>query len=650
MVRDELAEYFQSTRYKPLAKLGEGAMGVVLKCEDSSIKRIVAMKLLNKNPDDIKAARLQTEARAIAKLEHPNIIKILDFGLLEDGQLFLTMEYIEGESLEERLHKLKALRLSDAVPLLKQICLGMKHSHDHGVLHRDLKPSNILLDKDRKNHDEITIKLVDFGIAKIEEGTALELTRAGAAVGSPPYMSPEAVRGEPVSKSSDIYGFGCVLFEMLSGDPPFLGESASATMMLHANAAPPTLLERSDIEFPDAIEKLAARCLAKKEADRYKSFDEVLQDLENYENAVFEDEEPGNEEIGHGSIKNRRKTRKPVITAAVIMAFLLGSALLTMKVFLPGLDKGNEKSQESKTKKQKEVFLDSSIALDTITGVEPYLKAEKHHAPGYYSVMGDVDGKQSDLKFLKEHDDIHTLLFRMDNLKGDTLKAAAHLPLRKLKLMECVIDAPALEIIAGMKGMETLDLIQCYGFKNEDLQILTRLDKLKSFCIERSILTEKGLEPILHIKSLNTLVLTDNQSLNFSFLNKMKGLPNITRLHISQNDIAARDFAALTGNRTLKEIELGKLPSNYLEVLRTMKLENLSIKDSPEFTREEALSLAEIPSLKNLRFIRCEQLRDSLRVEINKIRPGLDVDLSQKSRSGLEMILQPPDTHSKAKP
>lgn len=119
MVRDEIAEYFQSTRYKPLAKLGEGAMGVVLKCEDTSIKRIVAMKLLNKNPDDVKAARLQTEARAIAKLEHPNIIKILDFGLLEDGQLFLTMEYIEGESLEERLHKLKSAQTERCRPFVE---------------------------------------------------------------------------------------------------------------------------------------------------------------------------------------------------------------------------------------------------------------------------------------------------------------------------------------------------------------------------------------------------------------------------------------------------------------------------------------------------------------------------------------------------
>lgn len=635
MVKENKSEYFHSKRYKSLAKLGEGAMGVVLKCEDSSVKRIVAMKLLNKKPDDIKAARLQTEARAIAKLEHPNIIKILDFGLLEDGQLFLTMEYIEGESLESRLHKLKALKLSDAVPLLKQICLGMKHSHDHGVLHRDLKPSNILIEK---GHYDGTVKLVDFGIAKIEEGTALELTRTGAAVGSPPYMSPEAVRGEPVSKASDIYGFGCVLFEILTGDPPFLGESASATMMLHANAPPPTLLERSDIEFPDAIEKLAARCLAKKETDRYKSFDEVLKDLERYENAAFEDEEQDNGEIGPGSIKNRRKTKKPVITAAVILASI-AFTMLALKAFIPGLDKENEKSQDGKAKKGKEVFLDNSVSIDSITGGKPYLKAEKSHAPGYYSVMGDVDGRKSDLAFLKDHDDIHTLLFRMDNLKGDTLEAAAHLPLRKLKLMESEIDSRALKIIAEREGIETLDLIQCYGFKNEDLRVLTRLDKLKSFCIERSILTEKGLEPILRMKSLNTLVLTDNKSLKFSFLSKLNELPNITRLHISQNDIAARDFACLTNNKTLKEMELGKLPGNYQEVLHSMKLENLTIKDSPEFTRKEALSLATIPSLKSLRFIRCKHIGDHIRPEISKIRPGLEVDVSQKSRSGLEMIL-----------
>lgn len=589
------------------------------------------MKLLNKKPDDIKAARLHTEARAIAKLEHPNIIKILDFGLLEDGQLFLTMEYIEGESLEDRLHKLKALKLSDAVPLLKQICLGMKHSHDHGVLHRDLKPSNILI---KKVSYDGTVKLVDFGIAKIEEGTALELTRTGAAVGSPPYMSPEAVRGEPVSKASDIYSFGCVLFEILTGDPPFLGESASATMMLHANAAPPTLLERSDIEFPDAIEKLAARCLAKREADRYKSFDEVLQDLENYENAVEDDDD--DDEIDTRRSDKVPRTRKPVLVIAIFLAIAL-CGLLSMKNLFS--NKEQEDKNREKLKTGKEVFLDNSVSIDSITGGKPHLKAEKSNAPGYYSVMGDVDGRKSDLAFLKDHNDIHTLLFRMDNLKGDTLEAAAHLPLRKLKLMESEIDCRALKIIAEREGIETLDLIQCYGFKNEDLKVLIRLDKLKSFCIERSILTEKGLEPILRMKSLNTLVLTDNKSLKFSFLSKMNELPNITRLHISQNDIAAGDFAALKNNKTLKEMELSKLPGNHQEVLHSMKLENLTIKDSPEFTREEALSLATIPSLKSLRFIRCKHIGDSIRPEISKIRPGLDVDVSQKSRSGLEMIL-----------
>ncbi|HMO23231.1 MAG TPA: protein kinase, partial [Candidatus Melainabacteria bacterium] len=503
----------------------------------------------------------------------------------------------------------------------------------HGVLHRDLKPSNILIEK---VSNDGTVKLVDFGIAKIEEGTALELTRTGAAVGSPPYMSPEAVRGEPVSKASDIYSFGCVLFEILTGDPPFLGESASATMMLHANAAPPTLLERSDIEFPDAIEKLAARCLAKREADRYKSFDEVLQDLENYENAVEDDDDDDDDEIDTRRSDKVPRTRKPVLAIAIFLAIALCS-LLSMKNLFSNKEEG-DKNRE-KLKAGKEVFLGNSVSIDSITGGKPHLKAEKSNAPGYYSVMGDVDGRKSDLAFLKDHNDIHTLLFRMDNLKGDTLEAAAHLPLRKLKLMESEIDSRALKIIAEREGIETLDLIQCYGFKNEDLKVLTRLDKLKSFCIERSILTEKGLEPILRMKSLNTLVLTDNKSLKFSFLSKMKELPNITRLHISQNDIAAGDFAALKNNKTLKEMELSKLPGNYQEVLHSMKLENLTIKDSPEFTREEALSLATIPSLKSLRFIRCKHIGDSIRPEISKIRPGLDVDVSQKSRSGLEMIL-----------
>lgn len=625
-MKNEIFEYFHSARYKPLAKLGEGAMGVVLKCEDTSIKRFVAMKLLNKNPDDTKVTRLQTEARAIAKLEHPNIIKILDFGLLEDGQLFLTMECIEGESLEDRLQKLKAIRLSDSIPLLKQICLGMKHSHDHGVLHRDLKPSNILISKDQ---NELTIKLADFGIAKIEEGSALKLTRPGAALGSPPYMSPEAIRGEAVSKASDIYSFGCVLFEMLTGNPPFLGDSAASTMMLHINTPPPTLEQRSGIEFPEQIEKLAARCLAKDPEERFGSFDEVLAAIKEYERGTKPDSS-----FKLDSIKPSEDTASGKSLMAILgILALMGIGLLGLLAW----DAWKELNKAPVVIKS-EAPPEKQVALKSISEAKPYLIPDKKGQEEAFTVMGNVNGDGSELEFLKNRTKIRSLLFRVDNLKGDTLKEVVNLPLLKLRVIESEIDSKTLSLIGQMKELEYLDLIQCYGFENKDLKPLSSLSKLKALGIEHSILNNEGIETVLNIKTLETLILSNSSNLDFSFLAKLKKLPNLKRLGIGQNQVSERDFAAITNNTRLKELEISHLPKNFLDVAKTTKIGKLCVKDNDSITNAQAVALAGIKSLYSLKFLRCKRISDSIKKELKHSRPDLEVEVTGNSDSYVDLL------------
>jgi serine/threonine protein kinase len=272
--------------YKVLDYIGEGGMGLVYKVAHPTLDRPFALKILKSDHlSDVAWKRFRAEAQAIARLDHINIVKIFDMAE-DDGHPFYTMDFLSGQSLDERLQEHGPLSLADALPIFAQVCAGLAYAHERNIIHRDIKPANIMLVEDSRqgtNHEQSLVKIVDFGIAKLRDhdGNTLQgLTRPGEVFGSPLYMSPEQCCGQKLDQRSDIYAVGVTFFQVLTGRPPLLGKSALETVALHQSQIAPRLADfvGPDI-FPEKLEQIIARMLAKDPQDRYESLQVVARDL-----------------------------------------------------------------------------------------------------------------------------------------------------------------------------------------------------------------------------------------------------------------------------------------------------------------------------------------------------------------------------------
>lgn len=270
-----------ATRFEVREKIGAGGTGTVYKAWDVSLKRWVALKVLNSDKlSEKNIARLHKEAKTICQLKHQNIVDIYDFLLTEKNQPVLAMQFIDGVPLENIIEEHGALDMREAVDIFLQICSAMSYAHSRGILHRDLTPSNILVTKNEKGDRQI--KVVDFGVARMEtvqEKTLagfLTIAGSGQLVGTVTVISPEQARGKTTDARSDVYSLGCLMFRALTGQYPFLGENYIETAQMQINKEAPSLSEKNvDLRYPKDLERIIARALQKVPADRFQSMDEV---------------------------------------------------------------------------------------------------------------------------------------------------------------------------------------------------------------------------------------------------------------------------------------------------------------------------------------------------------------------------------------
>lgn len=271
-------------KYKVLSLIGSGGMGAVYVVEQIFLGKDFALKLLaGGNNSEVAARRFRQEARMTAQLRHPNLITVHDFGVHENDQPFLVMDLVRGYTLANLLKRSGTLSVDYTISLALEVSQGLKYAHDQGVVHRDIKPSNIMLLSADEKPVKGTIKILDFGIAKLlqsEDGEMQQLTKTGEIFGSPIYMSPEQCQGEAVDRRTDIYSLGCVIFECLTGSPPFLGDNVMSTMLKRVTDKPASLKEASlGKEFPPGLEAIVQKMLEVNPEKRYQDFDTVIKDF-----------------------------------------------------------------------------------------------------------------------------------------------------------------------------------------------------------------------------------------------------------------------------------------------------------------------------------------------------------------------------------
>lgn len=260
--------------FRLLRRLGEGAMADVYLAEQTSLRRQVAVKVLKSRlaTDATYVKRFQREAQAAAALVHANIVQIHEVGQVE-GLYYIAQEYVQGQNLRQWMARNGQPDLPQALRIMRQVAAALAKAAERGIVHRDIKPENIMLGRGGE------VKVADFGLARIvRPGEGVELTEVGITLGTPLYMSPEQVEGKPLDPRSDIYSFGVTCYQLLSGDPPFAGETALSVALQHLKKSPEPLENRRP-DLPPALCRLVHKMLAKPPEGRYQTAVELLRDL-----------------------------------------------------------------------------------------------------------------------------------------------------------------------------------------------------------------------------------------------------------------------------------------------------------------------------------------------------------------------------------
>ncbi len=337
-----MSKTFNTGRYQVIGKLGAGGMAIVYKALDTVLSRPVTVKVLREQftSDEDFIKRFRREAQAVASLSHPNIVSVYDVGK-DAEQEYIVMEFVDGQNLKEYIKEHAPLPVEQAVDIAKQICDALDHAHKHQIIHRDIKPHNILLTADGR------AKVTDFGIARA--ASAATVTHTGTIVGSVHYFSPEQARGEVTNEQSDLYSLGIILYEMVTGELPYDGESPISIALKHMNEqpTPPSVHNPS---LPKNIEQVILRAINKSPEARYANAREFKQDLERIANGLdalpfAPGPRPTGDQVTQvmrpvgvaASLQGKKKRRLTpagwAAVALIILAFLFGTSF-AIKSFL----------------------------------------------------------------------------------------------------------------------------------------------------------------------------------------------------------------------------------------------------------------------------------------------------------------------------
>jgi eukaryotic-like serine/threonine-protein kinase len=324
--------------------IARGGMGKVYFGEQVRMKRPCAIKILDPRLAGAGdagefARRFQLEASTAAKLTHPNVVTIFDYGETEDGRCFIAMEYLEGRSLSDELKKSGPISAERAIHITRQTARALREAHTLGVVHRDMKPGNIYLVE--QDDDTDFVKVLDFGLVKeTSQSEQQEHTQIGQIMGSPRYMAPEQVQGKAVDGRTDIYSVGVMLYAMLAGKPPFDRATELSTMMAQVSDPPPPIGSVApDVLLPPGLEAVVMKCLAKRPEDRFASMEELITALKLRPGAMTTESDSGRQPspllmapaptTPSQPAQQRRGTMLFILAVAAVVGVALTAALLT---------------------------------------------------------------------------------------------------------------------------------------------------------------------------------------------------------------------------------------------------------------------------------------------------------------------------------
>jgi serine/threonine protein kinase len=610
--------------------LGAGGMSVVYKAKDLLLNRTVAVKILHShsalNPKNV--LRFRQEAMAASKIDHPNVIRIYEFNVPEDGQPYLVMDYIEGQSLAELIASNGPIEVQRAISLMGIICDGLQCAHEAGVIHRDLKPGNIMLLKDSSGKQ--TLKIVDFGIAKLltENDQGHALTQTGEVFGSPLYMSPEQCWGKQLDGRSDIYALGCVMYEMCTGQAPIKGGSMLETIQMQTTEIPqPVITINPGIKYGENLDRVLLKALDKDPNQRYQTPLEFKQGLQG-----IRLEDSSSTRQGSIGTRNLYKLSKRAILGLIGLALL---ATVSGGYFL------NKSSNKSSI--QTSTVPTTGMMAHTVQPPGNEIGRRKKRK-ALNNLGNKAVGKNSNdiaLKDISQHANIAALDFTNSAFSDDGLRRLTNLPdLTYLQINQSRISKTSGKVIALLP----LTVLNLEGTPIDD-SFLTAIQKLplNSLSVRDNHITNRGLASIAKMSSLIDLNVGENDIDD-------TGLRQLTRLQLTTLRITGTKISD-AGLKTViamplrmlvcRDNHIGEKGAQYLGQMKD--LEKLLL-DGTNITDEGIKSLKNLHSLSELS-LNNTRITDKSTPTLTSFRmlKKLNLKHTQVTDEGLKILADAPE-------
>lgn len=551
-------------RYSDLRPIGKGARGAIFQLKDNKLDKLVAVKVLHGNVKSKSVIRFQKEARTLSMLKHQFIIGVLDFQSSERGDLFLIMDYVDGTDLEQFVAKHGPLPFEDVVKFSIQLCEALSHAHAHGVVHRDLKPSNIMIDQQNN------VRILDFGIAKLltKDNQFETVTRVGAPIGSPAYMSPEQVRGAETDERTDVFGLGLLIYIMAAGRSPFDGDQVVDYYQNLIGKPPPSLrLWIGESDVAHKLDAIVAKAMKSDPDERFQSMDEMLVELDSLLADPTEVLQ-----VTHGPAEAVRP--KGSLLSLVVAVVAVAAIAIVFATTRGAGTAGSVAVKSKQTTSQSRYLPDeksepepaSKFKVDSMRGLDDFTFASQSvNADDLKSL--DPQVKRLSLRELKLDPamkaalpllHVEALDLTRSNINDSDLKLIAQIKgLKRLRLDYTSITSDGIKNLAPLKGkLMQLDLDACKGIDDRAVQYIIELfPNIRSVQLSDTSLTKTGVRNLLKLKQVQVLWLSS--------------------LHVDDDDVKALSKLDLIGldvscNKTLTDeavrVLIPKRRMRYLEV------------------------------------------------------------------------------------
>lgn len=595
-------------RYTDFEYVGQGGMGRIVSATDTALDKRVAIKILPSTVvSDTAVTRFHQEAKAVSKLNHQNVVQVMDFGFAGSGEPYLVMEYVKGQTLDSFIEAQGKVPLRTAIRLAIQMCTAIEHAHTNGIIHRDLKPGNIMLDE--KNN----VKVLDFGLAKIVDNTNVDwrLTKPGSAIGSPLYMSPEQLRGEDIDERSDVYSLALVIYKMVTGAVPFEDSNLMKILTGRLSQAPPVLPQNYDnVLLAEALNRIIGDALETDRVDRTGSMSELRDELL----ALHEIEDPPDKPVEEDLEReeppkpNVNRSKKPALIAVgfviLLVAWFARTSLFPAKVLVKPTEHDADYETKSLEKQEDE----------ELPGFR--LKA----SDGMWTAASRVEDK--DLMVLKSPN----LLIENLSLEGNKhitvegMKTIVTLPIKQLMLRDARL------------GDEIIPYVNKMHLQNLDLRLTD--------------VTSAGVHALAPSKELKELSLAELNVNNDCLPYVVKSFPNLIRIVLSQTKVNGEGLKLLKPLH-LKYLEISSLKLTDKDMDTVVMLHPKSITmESNLITDKGVDKLMQLPVLTHLGVNFNDRVTPAKLEEVRKRYPDIDLDylrLEKKRVEILDDLVEEPD-------